>query len=484
MINRLKQKYMSLSPKMVATVWFIICAFLQKAISVIFTPIFTRIMSTQEYGQFSVYSSWADVLSIIFTLKLAQGVYTQGIIKFDGIKDKFSSAIQGLTLFLVSFWFFIYISFHEFWNPLLGLTTLQMLALFIKVWADEVFQIWAKKERAEYRYKQLVSIIIADALIRPILGVILVLHATDKVTVRVWEMALVDFFLYIGLFFYQIDKGRTFFSRKIWGYALNFNIPLIPHYLSQVVLNSSDRIMIGKIVNSESAGIYSLAYSISLLLNLFINAFSHAMSPWTFLQLKNNNTDRIRKVGESAVIFLGLLDILFILFVPEIVSIFAPIQYHEAIWIIPPIAISLIYQFSYYLFTDIELYSENTSITALATMTGAGANLILNFFYIQRYGYFAAAYTTLVCYVFIAVLHYIAMFKVCKNVFSISPIYDWKRIMFICIIFTVATFVIMGTFEYLLIRCVMFSMIVGLLYYKRNSIIGTLNDIGVFKSRT
>ena len=482
MVKGLKEKYYKLSPKMVATFWFVVCAFLQKGISVIFTPIFTRIMSTQEYGQFNVYSSWADVLGILFSLKLAQGVYTQGIIKYDKIQDKFSSSIQGLTLFLVLCWLLIYISFSATWNMLLGLTTLQMLALFIKVWADEVFQIWAKRERAAYRYKQLVAIILADAVIRPILGVILVMRANDKVTVRVWEMALVDFCLYIGLFIYQVNKGKCLFSKEIWGYALRFNIPLIPHFLSQVVLNSSDRIMIGRLINADSAGIYGLAYSISLLLNLFINAFSHAMSPWTFSQLKNDRAARIRIIGEPALVFLGALDILFILFVPEIVTIFAPKQYHEAIWIIPPIAISLVYQFSYYLFTDIELYSENTRMTALATMLGAIANLVLNYIFIRIYGYFAAAYTTLACYIMISILHYFAMRKACKEILNVPLIYDWRRISVICIAFTVAAFAIMAIYDYLLLRIALLVIIMALLVYKKNSLIELLRGVGMFKA--
>ena len=42
-------------------------------------------------------------------------------------------------------------------------------------------------------------------------------------------------------------QGKKFFSKKYWKYALKFNIPLIPYYLSQVVFNTSDRIMISYI---------------------------------------------------------------------------------------------------------------------------------------------------------------------------------------------------------------------------------------------
>ena len=44
-------KYRSLSVQAKAALWFTICSFLQKGISFITVPIFTRLMSTQEYKQ-------------------------------------------------------------------------------------------------------------------------------------------------------------------------------------------------------------------------------------------------------------------------------------------------------------------------------------------------------------------------------------------------------------------------------------------------
>ena len=43
-------KYRSLSVQAKAALWFTICSFLQKGISFITVPIFTRLMSTEEYA--------------------------------------------------------------------------------------------------------------------------------------------------------------------------------------------------------------------------------------------------------------------------------------------------------------------------------------------------------------------------------------------------------------------------------------------------
>ena len=50
-------------------------------------------------------------------------------------------------------------------------------------------------------------------------------------------------------------KGKAFYIRDYWRFALAFNIPLIPHYLSSQILNQADRIMIGNMIGKGEAAI-------------------------------------------------------------------------------------------------------------------------------------------------------------------------------------------------------------------------------------
>ena len=113
----------------------------------------------------------------------------------------------------------------------------------------------------------------------------LIIYSEDKVLARILGLAIVEFFAYIGLFIYQMYKGKKFCIWKYWKYALLFNLPLIPHYLSQVVLASSDRIMISRLIGDSEAGIYSLAYSLSLIMTLFNSALMQTLSPWIYQKI-------------------------------------------------------------------------------------------------------------------------------------------------------------------------------------------------------
>ena len=82
-------KYRAMPVQAKASFWFLICAFLQRGISAITTPIFTRLMTTFEYGQYSVFTSWMSIAACFITLNIYGGVYVQGLVKFENQREQF-----------------------------------------------------------------------------------------------------------------------------------------------------------------------------------------------------------------------------------------------------------------------------------------------------------------------------------------------------------------------------------------------------------
>ena len=193
------------------------------------------------------------------------GVFTQGLVKYDDRKREYTSNLQGLCFTLCLVWTVIYIVFRDFWNQAFSLTTVQMLAMLVMIWASAVFNFWSIRERVETRDKALVAVTMTVTILQPALGVLLVVNAEDKVTARILGIAVVRLAMYSVLFIKHMLQERRFFVAEFWKHALHFNLPLIPHYLSLVVLSSSDRIMIQSMVSSNVAGIYNLANSVSQL---------------------------------------------------------------------------------------------------------------------------------------------------------------------------------------------------------------------------
>lgn len=474
-MQKLIKKFEQLPVQLKATIWFTICSFMQKGISMFTTPIFTRLLSTSEYGQYSVFNSWLGIVTILISMNMYAGVYTQGLVKYENDRPSFSSALQGLTLILVVIWALVYFLFHNFWNSLLSLTTIQMMAMIVMIWTSAVFNFWASAQRVVYKYKMLVIITLLVSIAKPFLGIIFVVLANDRVTARILSIVLVEMIAYTWMYLSQMRQGKVFYSNRYWKYALVFNIPLIPHYLSQTVLNSADRIMISKLLTEDKAGIYSLAYSVAMIMVLFNSALSQSMSPWIYTKIKQKRHADIAPIAYLSLVLIACMNLMLIALAPEIIAIFAPPNYYDAIWIISPVAMSAFFMFSYDLFAKFQFYYEKTKLIALASIIGALLNIVLNYIFIPIFDYYAAGYTTLVCYILYVVFHYCVMRHTCKN--YLGGVYPYKT----QIVIGISAVVIAGGFGMLLLyntawpRYTIVAGLIVVLFFNRNKLIGILS---------
>ena len=477
MYKKLITKYKSLSLGVRASFWFLICAFIQKGITSITTPIFTRLLTTDEFGLYGVFNSWLTILTAIVSLNLFSGVFVQGLVKFDDIKSQFASAMQGLTFTLTIGWTIVYLAFRAFWNNLFSLSTVQMLSMILIIWTSAVFQFWAVEQRVDLKYKNLVILTLVASICRPALGIILIFLSEDKVTATVLGMVIADVVAYTWLFFVQLKKGKVFFSKRIWKYALLFNLPLIPHYLSMTVLTSSDRIMIRNIVGESASGIYNVAHGASFIMTMFNTALMQTIEPWLYKKIKNKQIKDISSIAYPTFILIATVNLLLMALAPEIIYIFAPKEYHEAIWVVPPLAMSVYYMFAYCFFAVFEFYYEKTRWVLVASASSAICNIILNYICIERFGYMAAGYTTLVCYILYAIFHYLFMRHICKDKLDNNQPYELRIIIMISLLFMAVGFVFLLTYKcfiarYLLLLCIVLGIVI-----KRKVIISIIKEM-------
>ena len=445
------------------------------------TPVFTRLLTTVEYGQYNVFNSWLGIVTIIVSLNLSWGVYSQGLVKFEGDRNVFSSSLQGLSFSLIAIWTLVYLITHSFWNHVFNLTTVQMLAMLVMIWTTTVFGFWSTEQRVDFKYKSLVLITLLVSLAKPILGIVFVIMADDKVTARILGLVLVELVGYTGLFVAQMKRGKRFFSARYWKYALVFNLPLVPHYLSQIVLSSADRIMISNMIGDSEAGIYSLAYSLSSIMALFNTALTQTISPWIYQKIKSKRISDIEPVGYTSLLIIAGVNLMLMLLAPEAVAIFAPKTYHEAIYVIPPIALSVFFMYSYDLFAKFAFYYEKTKLIMAASVVGAILNVILNYVFIRIFGYMAAGYTTLACYIIYSFAHYNLMNRVCEEYCDGIKPYDTKKILAISIPFIAMGFIFLFTYNYPIIRYGIILVAVVATVIKRRKIEEVVKSMMVLK---
>ena len=483
MISKLKTKYTSLPVQVRASLWFLVCTFMQKAISVISTPIFTRLLTTEQYGEYNVYQSWLGIITVIVTLNISAGFFLQGMVKYEKDADVYASTMQGLTLALCTAWTVIYFIFRGFFNPLLNLNTPQMLYMLIIIWTTAAFYFWSTEQRVKYQYRLMVGIIAIVAFAQPALGVVLVIFsdADYKATARILGIVIANLAAYSWCFFIQMKRGKKFFSKKYWIYALKFNLPLVPHYLSQTVLYNADRIMISRYISESKAGIYSLAYSVAVLMTMVNASLNQTLGPWVYRKIKERKVKEIAGVEYSAMLIIAAANILLIMLAPEAIAIFAPPEYSEAIWVVPPVAMGMFFMFMYDMFAAFQFYFEKSWFIMLASVIGAALNIVLNYFFISpqwlNLGYMAAGYTTLICYMLYAFGHYVCMRWVCRKHLDGARAYDPKVLLGVSICFVTAGMLLMTTYNAPILRYSLVGVLLVLMIIFRKTIIAYVKKL-------
>lgn len=469
--KKIQQIYMNLSVPVKASIWFTICNILQKGISLLTTPIFTRILTTEQYGTFSVYQSWYAIISILGTLNLYSSVFNNGMVKYPEDRKTFSSSMLGLSTLCCTILFAIYLVNVDFWNSLLGLSTVFIVAMFAEMVFTPAFSFWSAEERFEFRYRKLVVYTLLLALLCPIISIICVIGTEYKAEARVVGMVLVQVVFSSFFYVYIIAKGRKVYVKEYWKYALKFNIPLIPHYLSMVVLQQADRIMIGQMAGNNKAAIYSIAYNISMLMTLITSGINSSYTPYAYQSIQQQQYKKLGKVGTGLLMFVGVSIFGVMALAPELIRVFATSEYYEAVWIVPPVAASVFFMFFYNVFTTFEFYYEKTVFVMIASVLGAVLNIILNYYGIKKFGYLAAGYTTLICYILFGVAHYIFSMHVLKVKIGNNQVFSTFWLVVLSAVVLLGMFCMTLTYQFTWLRYSILALMIVVFVACREKII-------------
>ena len=466
-------QYQAMSTPVKASLWFVMCNLIQSGINVISVPIFARMMTTDQYGMFNTFYAWRNILMIFTSLNLSYGVFNNAMIRYEDAKtrDQYVSSMQGLYGLITCAFFCVYWFTRDWCNGLLGMTTPVVILLFLELLCYPALLFWSSRQRFEFRYVGLVIVTILMSIASVGVGIVAVALSEQKDLARITSVVGVDVVICGGFFIYHFVKGRKFCVAKFWKYALAFNIPLIPHYLSEMALTQSDRIMIERLEGLTATANYSMAYSVATLLQLFMNAINASFLPWAYGCLKNKRYEEIKKMGNLLLILISGLVLLMMLFAPELIMLFAGNKYADAIYVIPPIALSVLFMLMYDFFSTIEFYYEKNYFVMIASVCSAALNIFLNRVLIPIFGYYAAGYTTVFCYGMYAISHYCFYRYICKKEMDGNRAFSEKWLLIIGASMLGFTLLINLVYKYTLIRFGIAVAILVLFIWKRKLIL-------------
>lgn len=469
-MNKIIKLWKSCSDSKKSALVFMLASYIHYAISFLVTPLFSRLLSTADFGLVTNYNSWVQILEPIATLSVYAGFFNVGMLDNEDRRDSFTSSMSFLslasTVVTMTVFCIITIVFPRF----VGLPFVLIVLMVVYFLTYPSTRIWQAKERFFYKYKALFVVMIITGVLSPALGLLLVIIArNDLGIVRLVGTNIITIAIGVFFFFYLWKKGKKTYDKQLWKVALAFCVPLVPHYLAMHILSASDKIMITNMIGQSEAGIYGMAYTASMVITSAWSAINGSLNPYMLRHLKVGDYRSVGKSGQICIIGFSVLCLMICIIAPEVIFILGGDKYNESIKIIPPLMASVLFMEMYNLFSTVEFYHKKTKSIMVATACAAVLNLALNFVFIKLFGYVAAAYTTLICYILYCVFHYINMRRMEKN-----TIYDINLLSVFSIIYVTACFACLATYDHPLVRYGLLLLVVLIAFTKRKTIISFL----------
>ncbi len=400
-----------------ASLCYLLGNFFNKGLAFLTIPIFTRLLSTTDYGLANTYTSWTSIISLFIGFALHMGLRCAFVDYCDDIKNYLSTIIK-FTVFISSALILITYIVIKLFN--INVPILLVMFCLIHSTASSIIEDLSTYFMMRFNYIKRTILMIVPNLLSVITAIILIRYIiTDNLYYgKIFPDVLFNALFAIALVICY-GTGKKL-NKEYLKHGLKISLPLIIHGAALNILSNSDRIMITWLANASQAGIYSLSYSLGMVTYAITVSIDGIWIPWFTNKMIEKSYKEINSITKDYVKLITYIMCCLILVSPEILKILASESYWEGIKLVPIIICGNYFFFIYNIYTNLEhFYKKSNQITAL-TIFAAVLNLVLNYIFIPKIGYTAAAYTTAFSYFVVFVLHSIYSKKLNSNVFNIK----------------------------------------------------------------
>ena len=416
-INKISGKWSNLTVGAKATIVYFSASLVNKAIAYITTPLFTHMLTSEEFGQVTHFSTWQSLIGIVAMFCLQAGVFNNGMIEYEDDRDGFTLSMLALSNLITVIVASVLLISPGTTQRLLKVDQPLIYLMIIGFVFQPAYSFWYTRQRYEYRYKSAATMVVVMHVAGPLAAILCIAGNVtgNHVYDRLFGTELTLLLFYIVFYIRIIIKGKAKIQTKYWKFAFFFNLPLIPHYLSQYLMNGCDKIMITSLINESATAYYGVAYTVAAVVSVFWTSLNSSLVPFTYERCKRKDYRAIEKTIEPLWYCFAIVCFLLMVFAPEVMSMLAPEEYKAGMYVIPPVIGGVFFQALYYSFANINYYYKKTKYVMYASLIAAIVNIILNYLLIPIYGFVIAGYTTLVSYMIQAAIDYYAMQKVIKE---------------------------------------------------------------------
>jgi O-antigen/teichoic acid export membrane protein len=367
------------------------------------TPILTRRVSADQFGQLALCAAMMQILGPILSFGLPFA--TQKVFAGEDGHRRARGVLAISAVFAIAGFVVVALA-APLWGPAIGLNTV-LDARLAALWGALFALTWTSLAMLRSRERLGMAIFVAalQSLGAQGLGLGLLFVRTPNITTYLYGVIIGQAAAgFVGLLALRPAWSALVRIRR-YSRAFGFGLPMVPQQLSGFILFAGDRIVVRHDLGSVATGRYSVAYNVGCLgvtLLVFVN---QAWMPRIYA---------LQDRGARARLLASSRDMIYLLLIPVVCGLAAGAPIVLRVWAPPSfhpakltliVAIVAIYAFPYGQFSSNlrALMSEGkTGRAAVTTLFAAAVNIGLNIAMVPYLGITGSAIATVVSYLLLA----------------------------------------------------------------------------------
>lgn len=361
-------------------------------------PLYTAILSTEEYGTVDLLNTLVSLLLPIVTFQVEQAVFRNLIDNREN--EDVKKKIISTGIFSVLLQCIVYIGIFFIISPFFEnqykyfLATNVIAYIFASLTQQMARGLGKNTHYAIGSFLSAFSTIIFNILFLVVFKFgaygMLMANMLGQIICAIYNIFALKLYKYIS-----ISEFKKVVLMKLWKYSL----PLIPNAISWWVFNASDRVIVSAILGVAQNGILSAAHKFS---NVFITLYNIFNLSWTeMVSLHIDDSDSkefLNKMTNMMLRFFTAMSIGIIACMPFVYPIMINEKFSAGYNLVPIMMLGCIFNVVVGLISTIYVAKKNTKAIANTSIGSALINIVVNLCLIKFIGLYASTIANLTAY--------------------------------------------------------------------------------------
>ncbi|MDX9713890.1 MAG: oligosaccharide flippase family protein [Dissulfurispiraceae bacterium] len=383
------------------SILYLLPVILSNLLPLLTLPIFTRILTKEDYGVWALAQVYAIFVNGIANFGLTVG-YERNFFEYKEGKKVAGLLYSTLSFVLVSFFIFgtfTWIFKNSLAEWIIGshdhasILFLSYCTVSIVGLKNYYLTYYKNTENA----KSFVWYSIDESLLGVLFSFYMVVFMRIGIIGLVWGQLLASLIIFILLSFKISKTMPVCFDKNALKDSLQLSWPLTPRIFFGIIGSQFDKYMIGLLNTVGGVGVYSIGQKVANTIFVFMTAIQNVYSPQVYRRMFEMGEDGKAAIGKYLTPFLYVsifIGLLVAHFSEEMIWILTPESYHEATNII--IVLSMLYVTYFFGKQPQLVFAKKTHLVSLLTLISIGLNVAINIPFIYKWGAIGAAWGTLV----------------------------------------------------------------------------------------